>query len=130
MLIMVAAVSFMLFIGVGYWTGFVSVGREQAHEKLEISSAAVVNVDGEKYLKISIKNVGPKEVKLEYIVLNGTVTSYFIQTYSILVESRYLTMPSSFQTELYLPLKTSRDLSVEVRLHTVSGSDFTKTVSL
>ncbi len=130
LLVTVAAVSVALFVGVGYWAGFLSVGREQARERLEVSSVAVVEVDGERYLRVLVKNIGLGEVRLEHATLNGAVASYFVQKYGILVESRGLVMPAGFQVELYIPFRAVRGYSVEIGLHTALGGSFTKAFPL
>jgi len=68
-------------------------------------------VGGKLYLGITIRNLGAKDAKLEYIVANGTV-----------VDEEDHIIPRCGQIEISVDCEPNSLLIV--RLHTVSGNDF------
>lgn len=112
-LLTVTAVSLMV-IGLSYWTGFLSLtDLNPGSEILVIANPTSRKVGGNLYLAITIRNLGAKDAKLEYIVANGTVVD---------MENRIV--PHCGQIDIEIPVDSEPNSLLIMRLHTSSGNDF------
>lgn len=119
-----------LGLGFGVSTGLISfnIGSEDV---LESESLIIRNcTSSADVLKLTVQNTGLKDVKLEYIVVDGNVTIYGSKMFDLMTQynyakGEYLIIPSNSHVEIYVPSHSNKE-TVEIRLHTVKGSDFKK----
>jgi hypothetical protein len=91
---------------------------------------AIWDLGGNKAIKFLVKNSGSEKARIEYIVFNGDIMPYASKMFGewILynfIESEYLIIPYNSQVEIYIPYESNEE-SLEIRLHTLAGNDFTK----
>lgn len=86
--------------------------------------------------RVTIKNIGTYDAKIEYIILNGNITFYATITFGTITPFNYLKgeylvlLPGSqVQLLLFTPINSSQNQSSEVKLHTTSGNDYVKTMT-
>jgi len=75
------------------------------------------------YYLITIRNSGNVDAKLEYIVVNGTLSKPY----------DYIIIPYGCQANYFFTLSTDAfkpNSTAEVRLHTVSGYDFSQNITV
>jgi len=107
-----------MFIGLSYWTGFLSLNDlNPGSEILVITNPTSRKVGGNLYLAITIRNLGGKDAKLEYVVANGTVVD----------EGNHI-VPRCGQIDIEIPVDSEPNSLLIVRLHTSSGNDFEQSV--
>jgi len=107
-----------MVIGLSYWTGFLSLkDLNPGSEILVIANPTSRKVGENLYLAITIRNLGAKDAKLEYIVANGTV-----------VDEENHIVPRCAQIDIEIPVDSEPNSLLIMRLHTSSGNDFEQSV--
>ena len=115
--LIVTTVSLMA-IGISYWTGLLSLNDlDPGSEILVIANPTSRKVGGNLYLAITIRNLGAKDAKLEYIVANGTI-----------VDEGNRIVPHCAQIDIEIPVDSEPNSLLIMRLHTSSGNDFEQSV--
>jgi len=103
-----------MVIGLSYWTGFLSLkDLNPGSEILVITNPTSRKVGENLYLAITIRNLGAKDAKLEYIVANGTIVN----------EENHI-IPHCGQIHIEIPVNSEPNSLLIIRLHTSSGNDF------
>jgi len=116
-LLIVAAVSLMA-IGLSYWTGFLSLtDLDPGSEILVITNPTSRKIGENLYLAITIRNLGAKDAKLEYIATNGTVVN----------EENHI-VPHCGQIDIEIPVDSEPNSLLIMRLHTSNGNDFEQSI--
>jgi hypothetical protein len=128
-LIVILVVASTLTVSLGYWSG-VFFTPPQNSEYLELSNATIWDLGGSKAIKFVVKNTGTKDVRIEYVVFNGDILPYASKMFGEwipynFIEGEHLIVPYNSQVETYIPFETNEE-SLEIRLHTLAGNDFTK----
>ena len=137
LLIVILTVVSTLFLGIFYWSGFISFQGQifETQERLQIVSASCFELNGSKVLKVTVKNVGSVDVKVEYAVLDGKVAQYYAKYYDSSntfgsPTDQYLIIPCDLLVDLYFSYVPRQDLTAWIRLHTVAGNDFQRAVPI
>ena len=129
-LIIIIVVASTLTVSLGYWSGIFNYNPPQNFEYLELTNATIWDLGGNNALKFLVKNTGTKDARIEYIVFNGDIIPYASKIFGEWIsynfmEGEYLIIPYNSQVEMYIPYETNKE-SLEIRLHTQAGNDFTK----
>ena len=109
---------FLMVIGISYWSGLLSLSDlDPGSEILVIANPTSRKVGGNLYLAITVRNLGAKDAKLEYIVANGTV-----------VDEGNRIVPRCGQVDIEIPVDSEPNSLLIMRLHTSSGNDFEQSI--
>lgn len=132
-----------LFIVIGvvsfsfsYWSGMLTENLGQKYERLEITGISFSGIDSltsQEVYKLTVKNTGTADSKLEYLFVNGSLISYGSEVFGIFREynvGEYKLIPWEGQTEVYFLYEAAGRTRFEVRLHTLAGGDFIQVLTL
>jgi len=141
--VIIVAVTIAIAIAVALWMSGL-VGSFTATENIQIISAYAERIDGGWNITLQVKNVGTTDATIDNIFINGkplesygtniTSVSYSISVQSPFAAGTGFTLPAGKSATITLMIKTNAGFSpgqmVEVKLHTASGKEYPKQVTL
>jgi len=132
--VILVAVTIVVAVAVAYWMGGIAALYTR-FEKIEISSAyaSYSSGSGNWTVTLNLKNSGSADATIQFVLINGKPISEFLPNAKV---SSTLPLPIATGQSGTVTLQLKKDGSftsgttIEIKLHSASGQDYPKTLTL